>query len=77
MDALDKGGAVMVVGTGKAPFTSAGHWFVIIGYSGNKAYLADPGHLACTWTEIGGNSNGESLSYIKQQTQDMIIFTPR
>lgn len=77
MDALDKGGAVMVVGTGKAPFTSAGHWFVIIGYSGNKAYLADPGHRACTWTEIGGNSNGESLSYIKQQTQDMIIFTPR
>lgn len=77
MDALDKGGAVMVVGTGKAPFSSEGHWFVIIGYNGWKAYLADPGHRACTWTEIGGNSSGESLTYIQQQTQDMIIFTPR
>lgn len=75
--ALDQGGAVMVVGSGDAPFTSGGHWFVIIGYDGDTAYLADPGHRSCTWTEIGGNSSGESLSYIQSQTQDMIIFTPR
>lgn len=77
LKALDKGGAVMVVGTGNPPFTQGGHWFVIIGYKGNTAYLADPGHRACTWTKIGGQSNGESLSYIKSRTQDMIIFTPR
>jgi len=77
MKALDAGGAVMVVGQGSAPFTNGGHWFVIIGYSGNTAYLADPGHRACTWSQIGGNSSGENLSYIKQQTQDMIIFMPR
>ena len=77
LQALDKGGAVMVVGSGSAPFTSGGHWFVIIGYSGDTAYLADPGHRSCTWSQIGGNSSGENLSYIKQQTQDMIIFTPR
>ncbi len=76
-EALDKGGAVMVVGSGNAPFTSGGHWFLIIGYEGNTAYLADPGHRSCTWTQIGGSSNGESLSYIKSRTQDMIIFTPR
>lgn len=76
-EALDRGGAVMVVGSGQPPFTSGGHWFVIIGYEGNKAYLADPGHRSCTWTQIGGSSNGESLSYIRNQTQDMIIFTPR
>lgn len=75
--ALDKGGAVMVVGSGQLPFSARGHWFVIIGYSGNTAYLADPGHRACTWTSIGGNSSGESLNYIKSATQDMIIFTPR
>lgn len=75
--ALDRGGAVMVVGSGNAPFTSGGHWFLIIGYEGNTAYLADPGHRSCTWTQIGGSSNGESLSYIKSRTQDMIIFTPR
>lgn len=75
--ALDQGGAVMVVGSGDAPFTSGGHWFVIIGYDGDTAYLADPGHRSCTWTEIGGSSTGESLSYIRSQTQDMIIFTPR
>lgn len=75
--ALDQGGAVMVVGSGEPPFTSGGHWFVIIGYDGDTAYLADPGHRSCTWTEIGGNSSGESLSYIQSQTQDMIIFNPR
>lgn len=76
-EALDRGGAVMVVGSGQAPFTTGGHWFLIIGYEGNTAYLADPGHRNCTWTQIGGNSSGESLSYIRSQTQDMIIFTPR
>jgi len=77
LQALDKGGAVMVVGSGSPPFTSGGHWFVIIGYSGDTAYLADPGHRSCTWSQIGGTSSGESLSYIKAKTQDMIIFTPR
>lgn len=75
--AIRKGGAVMVVGTGNPPFTSGGHWFVIIGIEGNNAYLADPGHRSCTWAKIGGGSSGESLSYIKSRTQDMIIFTPR
>lgn len=77
LSALDQGGSVMVVGSGSPPFTSGGHWFVIIGYEGNTAYLADPGHRSCTWSEIGGDSSGESLSYIKSATQDMIIFTPR
>lgn len=75
--ALDQGGAVMCVGSGNLPFSSRGHWILIIGYSGNTAYLADPGHRACTWSQIGGRSEGESLSYIKSATQDMIIFTPR
>lgn len=75
--ALSQGGAVMVVGSGAPPFTSGGHWFVIIGISGDTAYLADPGHRSCTWDQIGGGSSGESLSYIQVQTQDMIIFTPR
>lgn len=77
MDALNNGGAVMVVGKGDAPFTKEGHWIVIIGYDGDNAYLADPGHKSCTWAAIGGSSSGVSLSSIELKAQDMIIFRPR